>query len=734
MNSFKPLTFLLAFLLLAKVAKSQSTEEKKVFINNEATINTDQLEYSPAFLEDGIVFISSKFLNKKFKVKDKRIDKNIMSIYHARREESGLLQVPVHFANELMSTYHEGPLTFDRTAERVFFTRNNVKNGRRKKAKDGEVKLKIYTAEKVSDKWMNIEDLSFNDDESNTCHPSISVNGDILYFASDREGGLGGMDIWMSKKSGDEWGEPINLGPTINTEANEVFPFAHADGTLFFASSGHAGFGGLDLFFSKPNGKKWTKPINMKTPFNSENDDFGYIIDRDKKNGYFSSNRPGGFGDDDIYSFYVSGKGLDELFDEEQPEILKNFTLVVTDASNGEILEGASITYTNLDELSLTKALNDQGQTSSILQLLSEDNKELLLRVPLDANSKNGMTDNWGKFPVEVSNGNYVFVVEQTGYQPKQIVLNTDREEGEVFVALEQPSADDLVAGSDPDGANPNDPNNPSGPNGVDADGNPLDAPGFDTGDNNDGTAFPSTIKEGTVFQLPNIYYNFNDAAIRPDARIDLDALADFLVNYPDIEIELSSHTDARGGTRYNRKLSQKRAENAVSYLIGRGLAPTRLTAVGYGEGQIRNHCTDGKDCSEEEHQYNRRTEVRITKMSQEINIRFVNSNNAPTYTDTSASTDDSDNYSTSSDDNTVNKTAYQEQFSVIAGVFGEYKNAEKRLNKLLDLGFSAAEIISYGSSDRYSVVVKRCENMQEAKQLKRTLKKEHRIRSFVKS
>lgn len=735
MNYTKHLTFLAALLLVVNVAKSQSSvEEKKVFINNEATINTDKLEYSPAFLEDGIVFISSKYLSKKFKVKDKRIDKNIMSIYHARREESGLLQVPIHFANELTTTVHEGPLTFDRTADRVFFTRNNVKNGKRKKAKDGIVKLKIYTSERVSDKWMNVEELSFNDDESNTCHPAISVDGDILYFASDRPGSLGGMDIWMSKKSGDMWGEPINLGPEINTEADEVFPFAHADGSLFFASSGHAGFGGLDVFFSNRNGEGWNKPTNLKAPFNSENDDFGYIIDRDKKNGYFSSNRPGGFGEDDIYSFYVSGN-LDELFnDKDKPKEIKNFNLLVTDAATGDIVEGAKITYTNLDELNIANAITEQGKTTSILQLLSEENKELLLRVPLDANSQNGLTDNWGKFPLSLNEGNYVLIVEQEGFTPHQMVVDTDREELDIFVSLNTKPEESMANNDNGNNNSSTNPNN--GGDGTGSNGSAVDAPTFNTGTTSDETSFPSTIKEGTVFQLPNIYYNFNDAKIRPDARIDLDALADFLQNYPDIEIELSSHTDSRGGTRYNRKLSQGRADNAVKYLIGRGLSSSRLTPVGYGEEQIRNHCTDGKDCSEEEHQYNRRTEVRITKMSQEINIQFVNESSPPsTYTEPSneyTSSTTSTSYDT--DNQTVRNIAYLEQFTVVAGVFGEYKNAQKRLNKLYDLGFGGAEIVAYGSANRYSVIVRQCDNMQEAKALKRTLRKEHRIKSFVKS
>ncbi len=736
-----------------------SGDEKKVFINNETTINTDKLDYSPAFHEDGIVFISSKISNKRYKVKDKRIGKNVMSIFSSTREESGLLQAPVPFAKELLSTVHEGPVTFDRTGEHIYFTRNNIKNGKRKKAKDGIVKLKIYTAETAGDRWMNIEELPFNDDQSNTAHPAISVEGDIIYFSSDREGSLGKMDIWMSKRAGDSWGPPVNLGPEVNSEGDDIFPFIHADGSLFFASNGHAGFGGLDMFFVNPNGERWTKPTNMGAPFNSENDDFGYIIDRDKKNGYFSSDRPGGVGQDDIYSFYVSG-GLDDLYSEVKPKVVKNYTIIVSDQVSGEMIEGSTITFTNLDNLSFAQALSGGVD---LQQQLSEKDKELLVRVPLDADSKTGMTDNWGKFPVDLATGNYVFIVEQEGYKPRQVVIDTEQEASEIFVSLEKPSAADLAGanGNNATGSgvpapmydvsgNPlkfdsnGNPILPSGSTVYDADGNPVGNVGPDNQIyDNDGnlvntsafvdntsvvtnvtsgpssTSFPSTIKEGTVFQLPNIYYNFNDASIRPDAKIDLDALADFLVQYPDIEIELSSHTDSRGGTRYNKKLSQKRAESSVDYLINRGLSASRMTAVGYGESQLRNHCSDGKDCSEDEHQYNRRTEVKITRMSQEINIQFVNSASAPSYSDAGSS------YSEGS--------ASYVDIQVIAGVFSKYENAQKRIGQLLDAGYPNAEILNVDGSSNYTILVKRCDSIDEAKEIKRILK-DYKIRAFVKS
>ncbi len=721
-------TILCSFFFIGSLQAQPGSADKKVFLTNEATINSDKLEYSPAFLEDGIVFISTKPFSRKYKVRDKRINQNIMSIYRAQRQDNGLLRKPEPFALELLSTVHEGPLTFDRTANNIFFTRNNLKKGKKKRAKDGIVKLKIYTAERIDSTWKNVEELPFNDDESNTCHPAISVDGDALYFASDRPGGFGGMDIWVAYRRGGLWSAPENLGATINTEGDEVFPFIHADGSIYFASTGHAGYGGMDLFSAQNLGGTWDSPENLGTPFNSEQDDFGFIIDRDKKNGYFSSSREGGLGGDDIYSFYVYD-GLDRLLGTEPATNLEPRKLIflVSDLSTGSMIDSAQLTYADLNNLALSNAINAITEESN-------NNSEILLRLPLEGNSKNGLTDSFGKFPVNLVPGSYVFLIEKPGFESQQIVVNTANETGEIFVSLSpvDPNANNDMA----DGSNPSDGTNGTSEADGTTDGENEDF-GSDAGSITDGeVTFPSTIKEGTVFQLPNIYYNFNDASIRPDARIDLDALAAFLVKYPDIEIELSSHTDSRGENRYNRKLSQRRAENSVDYLASRGVERNRMTAVGYGEDQLRNNCGDDVDCSELEHQYNRRTEVKITSMNQEINIKFVRDDSMPDIPASSesstASSPTSDNEEATPSPSPVTSNADGGEFKVIAGVFRDYSNAESRLNKLQSLGYNA-ELISVGDEATYSVVVGRFGEFANARELVQELKNDHYIRSFIK-
>ena len=731
---------------------AQNNSNDKVFVTNETTINTDQLEYSPAFYEDGIVFISTKVAGKKYKIKDKRINKNIMSIFISRRDDDGLLATPVPFAKELLSIYHEGPLTFDRTADNIYFTRNNFMNGVKKKSKkDGIIKLNIYSAEWNKKGWGSLKSLPFNDDESNACHPSISIDGNRLYFSSDQEGGLGGMDLYYSDMENGEWGKPVNLGPKVNTDQDEVFPFVHADGTLYFASDGHLGSGGLDIFYTAFEYGEWKKPENLKSPINTASDDFGFIVDRDKKNGYFSSNRNGGFGDDDIYSFYINRGDLDEISGNEKPKLPMNMKILALDQETGEPLQEVSVSHSNIDQLSLADAL----------KALNQDNvnsNELTVKLNIGKNSTNGLTDSDGSYPVVLDRGNYIFVIEKEGYASRQIVVTEDSQLDEVIISLTKSGT--LASNKTNTGTINNPNNNVSSPGTVydPNTGNTTSKPGYTAtskdnisihdsgiGDiannsndpntaNNNGSNTNSAnitndpiIREGAVFQMPNIYYNFNDASIRPDAKIDLDVLFSFLNQYPEVEIELSSHTDSRGGTRYNRKLSQKRANNAVSYLVSKGIEANRLQPVGYGEAEIRNRCTDGKKCAEQEHQYNRRTEIKITKMAGGATVKLINNpGNDYTHTENTDYINSSPNYTTETYQGNSN------DFKIIAGTYKSYNNAVSKLNKLRELGFMETEIINFSDSDFHFIKVATSYDPSSAKSIVEDLK-QYNIKSYIK-
>ncbi len=739
------------FWQLSSSSAQELTPPQDVSITNETTINTEQLEFSPTFYEDGIVFVTTTSVADKATV-DKRIDKNIMSIFVARRGLDGILTKPEIFAKELTSPYHEGPLCFDRTAENVFFTRNNFNNGKKGKAKDGVTKLKIYTSQKTNGKWASVREMPFNSDEYDVCHPSINVDGDRIYYASNRPGGYGGMDLYYSQKINGQWGQPTNLGPSVNTDRNEIFPFIHADGTLFFASNGHGSIGGLDIFYSRGKGDVWSAPESLGAPFNTAADDFGVIVDRDKKNGYFTSSRPGGKGGDDIYSFTTAdGKRI-----AEDPAILaankpNQVTIFVADRITSNEIEGAKISCVSLADITAPDLVTDNE--GAVINLQSSGSNSGVLSA-LNKSNITAVTDKEGKVVFKFLRAkDYLCNVTKTGYQTKQVVYKKDdaRPEfmilldklgdriamngvlrdkkgkpipGAVVTILDEKTGEVQTVTTDLQGnytfyANPESNYQVTGSKdnyltsatrvstvGV----NPKNRKTMDV--QLEMAEVSSPISVGKTYELRNIYYNFNDATLRPDAKKDLDALATVMKQYPDIEIELASHTDSRGSSSANQTLSQLRADNVVSYLASKGISRNRVKAVGYGESQLRNQCADGVACSETEHQYNRRTEFKITKSNQDIEFVYVDKASGAVVA--------------TRDEN------LRGEFCVIAGSFNVESNAQAQLSKIIGLGYSSATIVKPDNLPYNRICVNTFSSFREARALSKQLKSSHNVASFV--
>ena len=303
------------------IEQIQDFKHTPIQIKNEVAINTQKLEFSPSYYGAGIVFVSTldpkqrrkngqlKKVKEENEELDLWINDNFMTLYFAtKNEDKELTEVEV-FSGNLSTKYHEGPVTFDQSQERIFFSRNQYLKGKKRTDKKGIMKMNIYSAIKSGDDWVNEKEMPWNTEEYEEVHPTLTADGKRLYFASNRPGGLGGMDLYYSDFQGGEWGEPVNLGNTINTAGNEIFPFIHEDGTLYFASDGWGGFGGLDIFSAEQSDQnEWQTPLNIGTPFNSPKDDFGFILNITGTEGYLSSARDGGNGKDDIYSFNMKDK------------------------------------------------------------------------------------------------------------------------------------------------------------------------------------------------------------------------------------------------------------------------------------------------------------------------------------------------------------------------------------------------------------------------------------------
>ncbi len=215
---------------------------------------------------------------------------------------SGSIDPAQQFTQTLNTRYHEGPATFSRDGSRIFFTRNNYNGGRARKSADDVTKLKLYTARQQSGAWTDVVELPFNSDAYSVGHPSLSHDERLLYFVSDMPGGLGGTDLYVSRSENGQWGKPVNLGAAINTKGNELFPFVDEGGKLYYSTDGRRGLGGLDVFMATvENGTVIRQIEHLDSPINSPQDDFGLITDGGRRGGYVSSNRRNG--NDDMYRF-----------------------------------------------------------------------------------------------------------------------------------------------------------------------------------------------------------------------------------------------------------------------------------------------------------------------------------------------------------------------------------------------------------------------------------------------
>lgn len=630
---------------------------KNVNISNVSVINSTALDFSPAFHKDGIVFVSNNNVEGKQKMFDKHINQRAMSLFFAKRNGQGELQKPVPFAPELITSVHEGPLTFAKDFKTIYFSRNN--NQGEGKAKYVELidRMQIYESHLTDKGWSKPKQLKFDREVKDYCHPTLSTDDQSLYFSSNRKGGFGGMDLYVSRKQPNgDWGKPINLGPSINSQRNEVFPFIHGDGTLFYSSNKEGGIGGMDIYFARSKNQTFETPLSIGTPFNSEKDDFGFILDTERKLGYFTSNRTGGFGEDDIYSFLTS----DEINPNESKE--REINLLVLDEKTRQPINNAEVSLGLNNLFSTQKILTDEkGKTalrlnrshdydlkinkitydSESLNFAKDDARQEVIvllkqpetlertivlkvldaktRVPLsnalvNLGSNNLMTDKEGRVMLKVNRGeDHNIKIDKMAYLGERLMFNKSDVRDEVEVLLVNNTNDAPFVSPNENKANPNYASKSTPDAGkVSSSGEPNRAD-YPTKPNNSSDN-NAAIADNEMDQLRNIYYDFDKANIRYDASHTLDSLVQILKKFPDVIIELTAHTDSRGTNRYNDNLSQHRATNAEAYLRRKGINKSRIQHRSRGENELTNDCGDGVPCVESKHQSNRRTEVRVIK------------------------------------------------------------------------------------------------------------------------
>ncbi len=302
-------------------------------------INSEYSDFAPSFYENQLIFSSARDTGSISKYKHKWTDKFFLDLYKADIQENGSVNNVSKFSKKINTKFHESTSVFTEDGNTVYFTRNNYANGKTGKNSQGVVNLKIYRATKNENNvWGNIQELPFNSNEYSVAHPTLSPDETKLYFSSDMPGGYGLSDIYeVEININGTFEQPKNLGKKINTEARETFPFVNNNNDLYFTSDGQPGLGGLDIFVTNLKTHDSISTIrNLGEPINSTDDDFSFIIN-DYNQGYFASNRKGGKGNDDIYSLikkaecnYITGF----ISDQNTNEILANSKVVLINDKN----------------------------------------------------------------------------------------------------------------------------------------------------------------------------------------------------------------------------------------------------------------------------------------------------------------------------------------------------------------------------------------------------------------
>lgn len=564
-----------------------------------APFNSEVSDFSPVYFKDGIVFTSEQGGKK-----DPWTGRSFTNLFFVKEGQS-----PVLISGNLGGKFHNGTACFpDET--HMIFTRNS-----QSKSNTDDYNLLMAEAVLTNGVWEFSRNFKYNNEQYNVAYPTLSADGQYLIFASDMPGGAGGMDLYICARQGSDWGAPANLA-AVNTTGDEVFPFCDNSGKIWFASDGRPGIGGLDIFSADISGTTVSNVQNAGAPLNSSRDDFGLITKDGLQNGYFSSNRNNDTGIDNIYLFSKNKStiGIHGIVVDEWTKMpLKETEVTLTNTMTGE----KTPFFTGPDG-----RFDFQGESEAQYELIGVKNQIFTTKSSFSTTGKTEadklyytLVHNDPRFSLE---GYAINVKDEKGVEGVQIKLfnktninQTDQvSDARGFFKFQLDQQSDFEVSGEK--------------NGYYTSISEASTKGL----NRSTTLYVKlilSIEEVVIgqtkilgketfggWEFENIYYDLDKYNIRPDAAIALDKVVDFLKANPTLQIELGAHTDSRASDTYNQTLSQNRAESAVEYIISKGIERSRITAKGYGETRLINSCADGVNCSEAQHQANRRTEIKV--------------------------------------------------------------------------------------------------------------------------
>ncbi len=527
----KNFIFLFSFLFVSFTLLAQTTAGEYKVDNLDS--NTKFSDFGTAYYGDSKIIFSSARNTGLLKSKWKPNQQPYLDLFEGVIGSNGKIADVKAFSNHLNTKFHEAAVSFTPDQKTVYFTRDYYYENNLGKDDKGVTNLAIYRADvSPTGDWSNVVPMPFNNENYSVGHPSVNKEGTKLFFISDMPGTLGATDLYVVDINADgTYGRPQNLGSKVNTKGKEMFPFIDKENILYFSSdSRNEGLGGLDVYASKVlEDNKMSDVLHLGAPVNGDADDFAYILKNgDNENeGFFSSNRSGGKGDDDIYHF-VSSPPL-------KIECNQVVSGVVNNNKTKETIQGAVVVlFDDKDNEIETATTGDKGT--------------FFFTVPCEKS--------------------YKVVASKEKFESDEKTFTTDDTiDGKVDLLLFL---------------------------------KPIPEPEV------------VVVRERVVVNINPIYFDFDKANIRQDAAYELDKVVDIMNKYPDLLIEGGSHTDSRGPAEYNRILSSRRANATVDYIVSKGIDRSRISAKGYGETQLVNHCDGTVKCIEAEHQQNRRTEFVI--------------------------------------------------------------------------------------------------------------------------
>ncbi len=513
---------------------------------------------------------------------------------------------------------HDGPISFNEDYSMMFLTSNFEQKDIEGKMKYARLRQRVFVVE--GGNYREI-DFPFNSIQYSTGHATMDGQGNV-YFVSDRPGSkiqsitqnkstksfdtLVSADIWKTQYIDGEWSEPIHLGDEINTTEDELFPFISKNGILYFSSFGWNSIGGLDVFMSELDGQN---PIHIGAPLNSSADDFSYYVDEETGKGFLSSNRV---------------KFADRIYAFNKP-VYQADLVVGLENCKGNALKTKEIVITDLKSGKTTELVTDKNGKTEPFELVEKHSYKIVYSgdktnsadsVNFTANLQGSQTvqlktffkQHVSKVTVKDAKGMILSDVRLNLYKHNGSLskMNTDASGSFSWKNEGSEKVDSIVA------------------NFINHDDARISIPTSVAGNCVDTVNYAIILREkqeSEFIRLDLVLYNFDKYFLRPEGKLELDKLVKYMKEHPDLKVELSSHTDSRGSDKYNLKLSKNRAKSCVDYIISQGIAKKLITAQGYGETKLRNNCSNGVKCTKEEHQANRRTELKlITLENNELN------------------------------------------------------------------------------------------------------------------